>query len=104
MQFQSIRRHIASAPLCRLLACLCALILALQLVGASFHDHDLSEHLPDCVSCQIASHSTADLPAVSPQLLAVFLVIAFILARQPRPAPVVLRRYLIPLRQAPPRH
>lgn len=87
-----------------MLACLCALILALQLVGSSFHDHDLSEQLSDCVSCQVASHSTADLPAVSPQLLAIFLAIAFVIARLPRPAPLVLRRYLIPLRQAPPRH
>ncbi|WP_148043970.1 hypothetical protein [Massilia aurea] len=108
MQFQATRQHApyraASAPLRRVLACLCALILALQLVGASFHDHDLSEQLSDCVSCQIASHSTADLPAASPQLLALFLVIAFVFARLPRPAPVVLRRYLIPSRQAPPRH
>lgn len=104
MQFKATSFQQVRAPLRRVLACLCALILALQLVGATSHDHDLSEHLPDCVGCQIASHSTADLPAVSPQLLAVFLVIAFILARLPRPAPVVLRRYLIPSRQAPPRH
>jgi len=104
MQFKATSFQQVRAPLRRVLACLCALILALQLVGASFHDHDLSEQLSDCVSCQIASHSTADLPAVSPQLLAIFLVIAFILARQPRPAPVFLRRYLIPSRQAPPRH
>ena len=104
MQFNATRHQVVHAPLRRVLACLCALILALQLVGAAFHDHDLSEQLSDCVSCQIASHSSADLPAVSPQLLAIFLVIAFILARLPRPAPVVLRRYLIPSRQAPPRH
>ena len=104
MQFQATRQKVASAPLRRVLACLCALILSLQLVGASFHDHDLSEQLSDCVSCQLASHSSADLPAASPQLLAIFLVIAYVLARLPRPAPVVLRRYLIPSRQAPPRH
>ena len=98
------RQQPARTLLRRVLLCLCALAMALQLVGSSFHDHDLSEQLSDCVSCQIASHSTADLPAASPQLLALFLVIAFVLARLPRPAPVVLRRYLIPSRQAPPRH
>jgi hypothetical protein len=104
MQFKAASFQQMSAPLRRVLACLCALILALQLVGASFHDHDLSEQLSDCVSCQLASHSSADLPAASPQLLAIFLIIAYVLARLPRPAPVVLRRYLIPSRQAPPRY
>jgi hypothetical protein len=92
----------------RVLAGLCAvvlgLVLALQLVGAAFHDHDLAEQLPDCVSCHLSSHSNADLPAVTLQLLALFLVVAFVLARLPRPLPVVLRCYLIPSRQAPPRH
>lgn len=104
MQSTAPRRQAISAPLRRVLACLCALILALQLVGAAFHDHHLAEQLSDCVSCQLASHSTADLPSAPPQLLAIFLAIAFVIARLPRPVPVVLRRYLIPCRQAPPRH
>lgn len=94
----------ASPVLRRLLVCACALILALQLVGASFHDHDLAEQLSDCVSCQVAAHGSADLPAASPLLLAVFLALAFILARLPRPAPHYRRQYLIPSPQAPPRH
>lgn len=97
------RSHFGSA-LRRLLVCACALILALQLVGTSFHDHDLAEQLSDCVSCQVASHAKADLPAVSPQLLAIFLAIAYLLARLPRPAPIQRRQYLIPMPQAPPRH
>lgn len=104
----SATRHVAPQPaaasLRRMLACLCALVLALQLVGAAFHDHDLGDQLTDCVSCQVAAHACALLPAVAPQLLAVFLAVAFVLARLPRVAPVVLRRYLIPSRQAPPRH
>jgi hypothetical protein len=91
-----------AAPLRRALLCLCSLLLALQLLGSSFHDHDLSEQLNDCVSCQLASQPALDLPAVDPQLLAVFLALAYFLARLPRPAVVVLRRYLIPARQAPP--
>ena len=83
---------------------LCALMLALQLVGSAFHDHDLDEQLSDCVSCQMASHAIADIPAVAPQLLALFLAVAYLLARLPRPLPhVVLRRYLIPPCLAPPR-
>lgn len=92
-----------AAPLRQVVLCLCGLILALQLVGTSFHDHDLAEQLNDCVSCQLASQPALDLPAVDPQLLAVFLTVAYVLARLPRPVLVVLRRYLIPARQAPPR-
>ena len=92
------------APLRRVLLGLCALVLALQLVGSAFHDHDLGEQLSDCVSCHVASHAIADIPAVSPQLLAVFLAVAYLLARLPRRLPlVVLRRYLIPPCLAPPR-
>jgi hypothetical protein len=54
-----------STALRRLLLCACALILALQLMGSSYHEHDLAEQLSDCVSCQAAAHATADLPAVS---------------------------------------
>ena len=93
-----------STALRRLLLCACALILALQLIGSSYHDHDLAEQLSDCVSCQVAAHATADLPAVSPQLLAVFLAVVYLLARLPRPAPFYRRQYLIPSPQAPPRH
>lgn len=102
--FHAPRNSHASTALRRLIVCVCALVLALQLVGASFHEHDLAEQLSDCVSCQVASHSTTALPAVSPQLLAVFLAVAFLLARLPRPLPFYRRQYLIPSPQAPPRH
>ena len=102
--FHASRNSHARTALRRLLACACALILALQLVGAAFHEHDLAEQLSDCVSCQVASHANAALPAVAPQLLAVFLAVAFILARLPRRVPYYRRQYLIPSPQAPPRH
>ncbi|SFV11714.1 hypothetical protein [Pseudoduganella namucuonensis] len=91
-----------SAPLRRALLCVCALLLALQLVGSAFHEHELSEQLSDCVSCQVAAHALADLPAVNPVLLAVLLAVAYVIARLHRPALVVLRRYLIPVRHGPP--
>lgn len=90
------------APLRRALLCLCALMLALQLVGSAFHDHELNEQLSDCVSCQVAAQSVADLPAVNPVLLAVLLAVAYVVARLHRPALLVLRRYLIPVRHGPP--
>jgi len=101
--FQPARQQQFTTLIQRVILCLCALVMALQLVGSSFHDHDLAEQLSDCVSCHVASHASAALPAVAPQLLAVFLAVAYILARLPRPTPVVLRCYLIPSRQAPPR-
>lgn len=96
------RQQLARTLLRRVLLCLCALAMALQLIGTSFHDHDLADQLSDCVSCHVASHSQAAIPATPPEVLAVFLAIAYVLARLPRPAAVVLRRYLIPSRQAPP--
>ncbi|MFC0252744.1 hypothetical protein [Massilia consociata] len=95
-------KRFTSAFLRRLLLCICSLVLVSQLVGAAFHKHDATEQLPDCVACQLASQPLADIPAVPPSLLAVFLLVAYVLARQPRPPAVVLRRYLIPSRQAPP--
>lgn len=79
------------------------LILALQLIGTAFHKHDLTEQAPDCVSCQMASHFPADVPAAGAALLAVFLVVAYRLARLPRYRYVAEPSYLIPPRQAPPR-
>lgn len=101
--FQSTHRQQSNTLLRRLVLGLCALVMAFQLIGSSFHDHDLAEQLSDCVSCQLAAQSSAALPAVAPELLVLFLALAYILARQPRPPLVVLRRYLIPSRQAPPR-
>ena len=100
--FHDPRFKQVAAPLRRVLLCLCTLVLALQLVGSAFHDHDLAEQLNDCVSCQVASQPALDLPSVDPQLLAVFLTVAYFLARLPRPVVVAARRYLLPSPQAPP--
>ena len=100
---QPTRRRSITTLVQRVILCLCALVMALQLVSSSFHDHDLADQLSDCVSCHVSSHSHAALPSVAPELLATFLAVAYLIARLPRPALVVLRRYLIPARQAPPR-
>lgn len=86
----------------KLLLCLCTFVLALQLTGAACHDHDLADQLSDCVSCQLAAHYPADVPATPPALLAVFLFVAYALARLPRPVRRSARRYFIPSPQAPP--
>jgi hypothetical protein len=99
---EATSKRFTSASLRRLLLCVCSLVLALQLLGVAFHKHDASEQAPDCVACQIASQALGDIPSVPPSLLAVFLVVAYILARQPQALTVIPRRYLIPARQAPP--
>lgn len=95
-------KRFTSASLRRLLLCVCSLVLVAQLMGVAFHEHDASEQVPDCVACQLASQPLADIPAVPPSLLAVFLAVAYILARLPQASAVVPRRYLIPARQGPP--
>jgi hypothetical protein len=95
--------RLSRSALGRTLLCVCTLILAFQLLGARIHRHDAAELAPDCVACHYAGQFTADLPAAAPALLAVFLVLAYVLARLPRHAVVSPRRYLIPMRQAPPR-
>jgi hypothetical protein len=87
----------------RWLLALCAIVFALQWLAASSHSHDLADKLDDCVACQMASHFPADVPSTPPALLAVFLAVAYFLARQPSaPAAIAPQRYLIPQRQAPP--
>lgn len=86
----------------KVLVCLCALILAMQLIGSAFHNHDPSETLPDCVSCHVAAQPLADIPAIPATVLAVLLVVTYLLALRPDLPVVVVRRYLTPPRQAPP--
>lgn len=87
----------------RWLLAMCAIVFALQVLAASSHSHDLADQLDDCVACQMASHFPADLPGTPPALLAIFLAVAYLLARLPAaPARIATPRYLTPPRQAPP--
>ena len=94
-------RHTQSA-LRRVVLWLCTLVLALQLIGAAFHHHEPADVVPDCVSCQIAGQFLADVPGTPATVLAVLLVVAYVLALRPSLPAVVVLRYLIPARQAPP--
>jgi hypothetical protein len=81
---------------------LCALILAVQLIGSAFHHHDAADIVPDCVSCQIAAQLLGDVPGAPATVLAVLLVLVYRLALRPALPAVVVLRYLIPAKQAPP--
>lgn len=99
MDTNALRKH----GLLRLVLALCALVFTLQMLAACSHKHDIAEKFEDCVACQLSSHFPADLPSTPPALLAIFLVVAYLLARLPEvPAFVASPRYLIPPRQAPP--
>lgn len=92
----------ARGTLRRVLLGLCAIVLALQLIGSAFHQHDEADIVPDCVSCQIAAQFLADVPGAPASVLAVLLVVAYLIALRPSLPAVVVLRYLIPARQAPP--
>ena len=100
--FNQMIARLRSAPLRRALLGVCTLVLALQLISAGFHRHDAAEPLGDCAICQMAAHLPADIPGAAPALLAVFLVVAYLLARLPRDASIVAPRYLFPVPQGPP--
>lgn len=81
---------------------LCAILFVLQVSSALAHHHDQAHDLADCAICHVGSSAQAALPSVPPELLAVFLVIAYLAARRPEYVNVIPQRYLIPSRQAPP--
>lgn len=81
---------------------LCTIVFVLGLTASLSHHHDGADELADCVLCQAGSNAQAALPAAPPELLAIFLVIAYLAARRPEYVNVVPQRYLIPSRQAPP--
>lgn len=98
----STRTASSRSFLTRALLCVFGLLFALQLIGAAAHQHELTDTLPDCAICHVAGHATADLPAAPPAILAVFLALAYVLARLPIRRFFAAPSYLIPSRQAPP--
>ena len=90
-------------PVLRALLWLCTLVFALQMLGAGWHTHDLADQGADCVSCQIAAQLPATTPGAAPALLAVFLAVAYVLARRPRTVHIARPGYLRPSPHAPPR-
>jgi len=81
---------------------LCAIVFVLQITSALAHQHDQAHDLAECAICHVGSSAQAALPSAPPELLAIFLVIAYLVARRPQYVNVIPLRYLIPSRQAPP--
>lgn len=105
MQFSiakfAANRH-ASGRVLRALLWLCVIVFALQVAGSGWHNHDLADQKADCVSCHFSGSMPAAEPGAAPALLAIFLAVAYLLARQPRYSYLPAPSYLIPARQAPP--
>jgi hypothetical protein len=100
---QQRNQHRHGKRLWHWLLALCAIVFALQLLAASSHSHGVADQLDDCVVCQVTNHLPADVPGTPPTLLAVFLAVAYVLARLPAAqAHIAPPSYLIPPRQAPP--
>lgn len=93
----SLRAHLIGCVLC-----LCALIFAVQLVAAAAHHHDPADEMAQCAVCQLGGKLSATLPAAPPELIAILLVVAYLVARRPDYVSIVPLRYLTPSRQAPP--
>ena len=98
----SITAASSRAHLIRCVLCLCSLILLFQLTVAVAHHHDAPDDLAQCVVCHLGGKLDATIPAPSSELLAIFLVIAYLVARRPDYVSIVPLRYLTPSSQAPP--
>lgn len=81
----------------------CAMLFALQVMGASWHQHEVIEKKADCVSCHFSAHLPAVASGAAPALLMVFLAVAYALARLHRTTYLVRPGFLRPRQQAPPR-
>ena len=92
------------SPVLRALFWLCTIAFAIQLLAASTHRHDLADRLHDCVSCHLSAQLHTGVPPALPALPLPLLqlnhAVVHIAAAPFFPAP----SYLIPPRQAPPRH
>lgn len=92
----------ASGRFLRMLLWLSVIVFALQVADSGWHNHELADKKADCVSCHFVGSLPAEVPGATPALLAIFLAVAYVLARQPRYCYVPAPSYLIPSRQAPP--
>lgn len=103
MQISSLTTSRSRGRILRTWLWVCAMLFALQVMGASWHQHDAVEKKADCVSCHFAAHLPAVATGAAPALLAVFLAVAYALARLHRTTYFVRPGYLRPRQQAPPR-
>lgn len=87
----------------RLVVWLAAVILLLQLLGATQHRHDLAHHVSDCAGCMLAAQPPSPPPPqIIPEVPVTQAVVQYQLVL---PAPVQATSsagFLIPHAQAPP--
>lgn len=93
----------ALGPMARLVVWFAAVVLLLQLLGATQHRHDLAHQVADCAGCMLAAQPPSPPPPpVIPEVQATQAVLQYLLLL---PAPVridVTASFLIPHAQAPP--
>jgi hypothetical protein len=78
-------------------------VVALQLIGAAYHRHDLVDESPDCVSCYLTAHVPSPIPPVSADVLPSLTILHYRIASLPIYLFVAQQSYLIPHSHAPPR-
>jgi len=90
-------------PMARLVVWFAALVLLLQLLGATQHRHDLAHQASDCAGCMLAAQPPSPPPPpVIPEVESSLAVVHYLLVP---PALVLAGRtvdFLIPHAQAPP--
>ncbi len=95
--------HLKGKTFARVVACLAALILFLQLLGATQHRHDLADRLHDCAACTLAAQLPS--PPADPHLAVVPehpAALQYIHSATPRATPSAGIRVPVPRAQGPP--
>ncbi|SDF74089.1 MULTISPECIES: hypothetical protein [unclassified Duganella] len=82
--------------------CVCIALFLFQLGVTAGHRHEATESKAHCVLCHAATPALGDLPAAGATLLAIFLAIAYVLARLPEGVRRAAPAYLRPASQGPP--
>ncbi len=100
----SVSTSRASMPLRwpKALLVLMALVIGLQLIAVTRHDHGFVKHAPDCASCMVAGHFGGGLPIPPvPVLASVALLMGLLLVRASG-LPASASFYFLPPSRAPP--
>lgn len=81
---------------------LMALVIGLQLVAVTRHDHGLFNQSPDCASCMVAGHFGGALPVPPVLVLASVALLMGLLLVRASGLPVSVSFYFLPPSRAPP--
>lgn len=86
----------------QVVVCVCIALFLFQLVVTAGHRHEAADTKAHCVVCHAAAPALGDLPAAGAVLLALWLAVAYLLARRPEGEHLVVPAFLRPASQAPP--